>query len=323
MGVITLTGLTINTLYNYYTKIIYSYNVIQQSNTGNSFTTNGNYLNMAYSTRLLNPTYTGAVIRVRNGTNYGDIYTNSSQSTFTMGSFGSTTTYANWIGSNVGYVEIWYDQSGKSNHAYNSTANSSQPLLTSINSTSGNSYYVIKWIKDNSTFLNITTPFIPKTIFCQWQNNNNIFGTFISKNNVGVGLRFDGGTQFSLPVVTQRNDINDFLYHAKDNISVYNNGVNTINGNITTTSYSITNYRCILLQGSTNYNSRMWNICSLSIDSTTLTDVTSYGFNQIGTDSYSNTRSINGYMVEIMCYNHATTDNDMLNYYNSALFNNN
>jgi hypothetical protein len=41
-GVITLTGLTPSSVYNYYTKIIYSYNVIQQSNTGNSFTTNNN-----------------------------------------------------------------------------------------------------------------------------------------------------------------------------------------------------------------------------------------------------------------------------------------
>jgi hypothetical protein len=38
-GTITLTGLTSNTLYYYYTKILYSYNVIQQSNTINNFTT--------------------------------------------------------------------------------------------------------------------------------------------------------------------------------------------------------------------------------------------------------------------------------------------
>ena len=91
-----------------------------ESNIGDYFTQNTPLLDTysgaaaAYSLRLLDSTYTGALINVWNGTSYADIYPNV---------FGEldTVALAAHCGSNDGFIRYWYDQSSNSNTATQTT----------------------------------------------------------------------------------------------------------------------------------------------------------------------------------------------------------
>ena len=77
----------------------------------------------AYSLRKLRSAYTGYAVRVRR----------SSDSTTLDIGFNSngtldTATLSTFVGANSGYVSIWYDQSGNSNHA-NQVTSASQPII--------------------------------------------------------------------------------------------------------------------------------------------------------------------------------------------------
>ena len=113
--------------------LVYDRQISQAENTQNYnyyfniFNNNGIYLNYlstsalyyAFSLRLLIPTYTGPIIRIRRSNDdvVSDFYADSTQSWLTTGANNTGTTYATWIGANTGYVVTWYDQSGKGNHA--------------------------------------------------------------------------------------------------------------------------------------------------------------------------------------------------------------
>jgi hypothetical protein len=98
-----------------------------ESNIGDYFTQNTPLLDTysgaaaAYSLRLLDSTYTGALINVWNGTSYADIYPNV---------FGEldTVALAAHCGSNDGFIRYWYDQSSNSNDA-TQTATASMPKI--------------------------------------------------------------------------------------------------------------------------------------------------------------------------------------------------
>jgi hypothetical protein len=91
-----------------------------ESNIGDYFTQNTPLLDTysgaaaAYSLRLLDSTYTGALINVWNGTSYADIYPNV---------FGEldTVALAAHCGSNDGFIRYWYDQSSNGNTAAQTT----------------------------------------------------------------------------------------------------------------------------------------------------------------------------------------------------------
>jgi hypothetical protein len=91
-----------------------------ESNIGDYFTQNTPLLDTysgaaaAYSLRLLDSTYTGSAVEVYNGSSYADIGFNV---------FGEldTVALAAHCGSNDGFVSVWYDQSGNSNDATQTT----------------------------------------------------------------------------------------------------------------------------------------------------------------------------------------------------------
>jgi uncharacterized protein YhfF len=91
-----------------------------EENIGDYFTQNTPLLDTysgaaaAYSLRLLDSTYTGALINVWNGTSYADIYPNV---------FGEldTVALAAHCGSNDGFIRYWYDQSSNGNTAAQTT----------------------------------------------------------------------------------------------------------------------------------------------------------------------------------------------------------
>lgn len=81
-----------------------------------------------YSTRLINALYTGPIIQVKRSNDneildfYADLNGNLKDKTF-------SSSYASWIGANVGYVTKWYDQSGAGLHAVNSSSPAIPPRL--------------------------------------------------------------------------------------------------------------------------------------------------------------------------------------------------
>lgn len=87
---------------------------------------NGPYGNIpsiaaAYGMRRLLTSYTGNLLRLRRSND-------NAESDFSFASSGNldTAAIATWLGANSGYVVTWYDQSGNSNNATQSTA-ASQP----------------------------------------------------------------------------------------------------------------------------------------------------------------------------------------------------
>ena len=98
-----------------------------ESNIGDYFTQNTPLLDTysgaaaAYSLRLLDSTYTGALVEVYNGSSYADIGANV---------FGEldTVALAAHCGSNDGFVSKWYDQSGNTN-TVTQTATGAMPKI--------------------------------------------------------------------------------------------------------------------------------------------------------------------------------------------------
>jgi len=84
----------------------------------------------AFSVRLVVPTYTGPVIRIRRSSDNveSDFYSDISQNWLTTGAFNTGTSYDSWISTNTGYVTTWYEQSGTGNHA-TQTNTANQPTF--------------------------------------------------------------------------------------------------------------------------------------------------------------------------------------------------
>jgi hypothetical protein len=245
-------------------------------------------LGRCYSVRKVVPTYTGPVFRVRRSSDnvLQDFFTDNTQSYLTTGANNTGTTYVSWIGANTAYVTIWYDQSTNANNATNSTNNTTQPNISLQNGK-----YVIQFINTNSTVLNITTPYSPFTVFCNFYNTNSEFGTIITTAG-DFGLRFGGGSA-TARFINGGFTNGDWFFRATGIKIAYNNGVPATE---------------ILFNG--------WNALTLSIGVASATP-----FNRIGMDGFSNTRAINGHMSEMILHNKALVANDMIAYYYSSLIN--
>jgi hypothetical protein len=82
----------------------------------------------------------------------------------------------------------------------------------------------------------------------------------------------------------------------------YNNGVST-----TSVLLSAWNYLTLSVTTPT------WATSQSNFDATT-------AFNRIGHDSYSTTRSMNGYMTEMICHNTTLSPTDITNFYHNRFF---
>lgn len=85
--------------------------------------------NGIFSTKLLVSDYTGHVIRIRRGSDntYMNFYSDTSGN-LTSNANGTGTTISTFLNATTGYVDTWYDQSGKGNNAYQTTT-ASQPTF--------------------------------------------------------------------------------------------------------------------------------------------------------------------------------------------------
>jgi hypothetical protein len=255
-------------------------------------------MKFAYSIRKVVSNYTGPVLNIRSsGGTTSDFYSDLSQNYLTTGAGGTGTSYATWIGNNVGFVVTWYDQSGKGNHATNSTA-STQPTLVKVNG-----IYVIQWLFPNSNLLNITNSAIgvtqPNTIFCQFWNNNLVHGSIITTQN-DFEMRFGGTTAVN---INGDSNTGDWFYNATGTKLAYANNVSlsTSSGTLSGTS--------------------TWQVLSLSAQTPIwLNNSVNTYFNRVGTDGLlPASRGINGYMAELICHNTQMGANSMQSFYKNAL----
>lgn len=244
-----------------------------------------------YSMRLVIPTYTGPVVRVKKNSATDtevDFYTDSTQSIFRSS---NGTSYYNYLSGYTGdvFVLIWYDQTGNWNSTTNTNNgnNATSPLISdTINNPptifyytdSGVNKYVIKWTQTQKQYLSITTPIEPKIIYCHFFNNNKKYGTILDSHTF-TPVGSTKPTHVSVRFGPNGNDINgsssviDWYYKSNTNTKqVYIDN-----------SIKVGDWNRLVLATNKPFNPSNFN-----------------GFKYIGIDNGDKTRSINGYMVELL-----------------------
>jgi hypothetical protein len=257
-------------------------------------------MNFAISTRLVVPSYTGAIMNIRRSSDNvtQDFYSDAQQTYLTTGPNNTGQSYAIWIGANTGYITKMYDQGGK-NHCTNTT-NSAQPTLSLYNGK-----YVMQFIRANSTCLNITIPCQPNTVFSHFYNTDvieagqYIYAIITTSEQYELRFNFYNYTTVSIDTIANINlspkvDQYDWYYTGTGNKISY---VNNINSSVLSLN---------------------WAILSTSVQ--TPTWLNNSRFNRIGTSNYSQTlRGFNGYMTEMICHNTEMSSLDMQQYYADQL----
>jgi len=156
----------------------------------------------AYSVRLLKTDYTGALVRIRKDTGgqpEKDFYPDENNE-LSLNSSDGGTTLGSWIGSNDGYIVTWYDQSGNSSNATQSSA-SSQPqilsggVLNTINGKASINYNGTSHFLENTSFNALDGSlngflFAVTTTADVTQNNKNIVENTESTTANGYGIRY-------------------------------------------------------------------------------------------------------------------------------------
>jgi hypothetical protein len=250
----------------------------------------------AYSMRLVVGDYTGPVVQMRRGTDNAtqDFYTDATQSYLTTGPGNTGTSFGSWVvvgattpSTATAYVAVWYDQSGKNNHATNTANNTTQPTLSLQNSK-----YVVGFQAANSTVLNITGV-QPNTVCCHFYNTNTDNGTILTTNLADYSVRF-GGTGANRTFGGA--NTNDWFYLGGGAKYNYVNG-----------------------EGTFGLFTSVWNVLSLSAQVPDWKTNTA-SFNRIGQDGVYASRSITGYMSEMLLYSTAFTPYDMRSYYEKRFF---
>jgi hypothetical protein len=288
-----LTGLAGSTtytisLYSQITGGLISSSVSISGSTLSSSVFNPTNCMICYSMRLAISSYTGPVVQLKRSSDnsISDFYTNATQSYLTTGANGTGTSFTSWVGAGVAYVQKWYDQSGKGNHG--TIAGTTWPQISTRNGS-----YVVFFNRSNTTYLNITNPIQPKTVFCSVYRLENVYDTIIT-TQYDYGVRFGSNGRD----LTNGN-ANDWYFSGQGTKIAYNKGVSS----------------------STVYFNA-WNIISLSVSTpiwiTIGTNNNNSSFNRVGTNGYDANRGIYGYMLEIICHNTTMTGDDMVDYYNNV-----
>ena len=218
--------------------------------------TGQNSLNGIYSLFLINGNYTGPIINVRRNSDgatsdfYGDYTGNLSTSIGSsyLVSFGIT--ISSWLNSSTGYISIWYDQSGRGNHATQTTI-LSQPQI--YLDPSGNNLNNSVYFSNSTSYMSLPDSTIPSVntnysfVFKHGilSTTSNIIlgsGTPINGNNTTNYLFLNGNTYDNS---WYNNDLSFNGYVANNTVSItYNNSTQLrkgyINGNLIKSATSTT-----------------------------------------------------------------------------------
>jgi hypothetical protein len=148
----------------------------------------------AYASVTSSAIYSGAIFNIRRSTDnvtcdfYGDSIGNLGQAPGALG-----IQINDWLGTATGYVTIWYDQSGKGNHATQQTF-TLQPFINTS----------IKWVDFTSfsgtAYMNLPNGTVPMQISYTFivrhgainNNDGGIIGAGQNNTNLGNNLRRDG-----------------------------------------------------------------------------------------------------------------------------------
>ena len=268
---------------------------------------NESAMNVCFACRIIVPTYTGPVFRLRRSSDnvVQDFYTDKTQSFLTTGANNTGTTFSSWIGGNTAYVTIWYDQSGNGNNATNSNNNTTQPYLeNTAPGTSGK--YVIRFVRANTTVLYLNS-IQPNTVFSHFYNTQNFYGATILSTAYDYQVRFG----FGCTSITSDQNGGDWFYNGAiaGSYLEYNNGVDQ--------NFQGSGDDSILLNS--------WNVLTLSVTNPIwVTDQTNFSessFTRIGQDGFDPaSRSIDGWISEMICHNKMITVDDINCYYNNRFF---
>ncbi|MCF8448534.1 MAG: Ig-like domain-containing protein [Taibaiella sp.] len=198
---------------------------------------------VAYSLRRLSTTYTGHLIQVRRS---------SDNATSNIGYDGSgnldVAALTSFVGSGDGFISIWYDQSGLSNHAVQTTAANQPKIVSSGTVLTSNSKPVISF--NGSTFIDGGTTAYgfsgARTLSAVYNLQSGGAGSIIDRNvagaplfgiitdnrgifrdNTGAGFAI-GGTAQSPPFSTAFTA----MWNSTNSIGVFKNGVSNYTGTI-------------------------------------------------------------------------------------------
>lgn len=112
--------------------------------------------NGCFSLKLLVTTYTGFIIKIRRASDNTTMsFYSTNAGNLTSGTNGTGTTIATFLASTTGYVDTWYDQSGKNNHATQTTV-ASQPIIDLVNNCVDFGYST-----SSNLFMNIPSGTVP------------------------------------------------------------------------------------------------------------------------------------------------------------------
>ena len=121
-----------------------------------TLTTTSTYWNGCFSLKLLNGIYSGFIIKIRRASDSTTMsFYSTTTGTLTSGTNGTGTTIATFLSATTGYVDTWYDQSGKNNHA-TQTVTTSQPIIDITNNCLDFGYS-----NNASLFLNMPSGTVP------------------------------------------------------------------------------------------------------------------------------------------------------------------
>ena len=240
---------------------------------------NPDFMDACYSTRLVVSSYRGPVIKVeKNDGTQQDFYTDATQS-FLSTIQGLSLT--DWLGSGVGKVRVWYDQSGNGNDAL---CYSSCPMISTLDS----SRYVIKFQQYIDSGFQMEKPVKPNAIFFQFWHDNNNPAKIISTN-------VDPAIDQYYGVIIQNGNI----YGNKSQYDWYYVGKGdkdfTINQD-----------------DSPEYDLSEWNTVCLSISDPDYSSNDKEDLSLIGKD-------LTGYLSELILYNQPMSQDDM-DIYNKNMF---
>ena len=247
----------------------------------------------AFSVRLLVSTYTGPILRIRrsNDNVESDFYADSTQTWLTTGANNTGTTYATWIGANTGYVVTWYDQSGKGNHATQTTT-TIQPSISLQNGK-----YVLSFVPTGSgTYLSLTTTTLrANTLFCQVYPRSGSSEGFNTLFTAGIGVDF--GQRLSFNSLNGYSGTGDWYYLTSGLKYNYVNGASTTAVPLNT-----------------------WNSIAVSVQTPAVAAGVNASLSVIGTDGYSRDRGLNGYMTELIGHNIQMPTSELIAFGANRLF---
>ncbi len=147
----------------------------------------------AYSTRLLSSNYFGPCLKVRRSSD------NTTQDIYFVGGSIDVTSLQTFCSGTNGFVDTWYDQSGRSVNMVQSTVGSQPQIVVSgtINSMIGG--YYLDFDGSNDFFENASGPVVSSSFFVSYaltKLDTTASQLIIAGNNLYMGLQQLSGTSY-------------------------------------------------------------------------------------------------------------------------------